>query len=105
TDVYAVAPGSAAVDFRDQPPGGTLDYVAAVRPQADTWASVHLPADPSDPCLPGLTRGEVASRAATGRLPAGARVLTTRGWDSPIDWLETVLVPVAVRGSVVFVAH
>jgi uncharacterized protein (TIGR03089 family) len=104
-DVYAVAPDSAAVGFRVDPPPGTLDYVAAVRPQEDKWPSVHLPAAPSDPGLPGLTRAEVAARAADVGLPIGARVLTTRTWNSPMDWLETVLAPVAVLGSVVLIAN
>jgi uncharacterized protein (TIGR03089 family) len=103
-DAFTIAPETAAVGFRGEPPAGTLDYVAAVRPQADKWPSVHLPAGPDDPGLPGLTRGEVA-RAAAGALPPGARVLTTRIWTSPTDWLETVLAPIAVQGSVVFVAN
>jgi uncharacterized protein (TIGR03089 family) len=104
-DVYAVAPSSAAVGFRGEPPGPALDYVAAVRPQADTWPSVHLVASPDDPCLPGMTRGEVATRAADSALPARARVLTTRAWTAPDDWIDAVLAPIAVGGSVVIVAN
>jgi uncharacterized protein (TIGR03089 family) len=104
-DVYAYAPESAAVGFRGAPPPGAQDYVAAVRPQADAWASVQLPAAEGDPGLPGLSRGEVAARAAASGLAAGARVLTTRAWASPADWIDTVLAPVAVGGSVVFVAN
>jgi uncharacterized protein (TIGR03089 family) len=104
-DVYAVAPASAAVGFRGEPPAPALDYVAAVRPQADTWPSVHLAATPDDPCLPGLTRGAVATRAAETGLTAGARVLTTRAWQSPDDWIDAVLAPIAVGGSVVIVAN
>jgi uncharacterized protein (TIGR03089 family) len=104
-DVYAFAPESAAVGFRGEPPAPALDYVAAVRPQADAWASVQMPAGPDDPCLPGLSRGEVAARAAATGLAPGARVLTTRTWASAGDWVDTVLAPIAVGGSVVFVTN
>jgi len=104
-EVFAVAPESAAVGFRDGPPAPALDYVAAVRPQEDKWPSVHLAAGPDDPALPGLTRGELAERAAGSGLAPGARVLTTRPWGGPDDWLAAVLAPVAVRGSVVLVAN
>jgi uncharacterized protein (TIGR03089 family) len=104
-DVYAVAPASAAVGFGGSPPAGALDYVTSVRPQEDKWPSVHLAGTPADPCLPGLTRGEVAARAADGRLATGARALTTRPWISPDDWIDAVLAPAAMRGSVVIVAN
>jgi uncharacterized protein (TIGR03089 family) len=104
-DVYAYAPESAAVGFRGEPPPPAVDYVASVRPQADAWASVQLPAGPGDPCLPGLSRGDVAARAAAAGLAAGARVLTTRTWASPDDWIDTLLAPIAAGGSVVFVAN
>ncbi|MDT4914943.1 MAG: hypothetical protein QOC66_4071, partial [Pseudonocardiales bacterium] len=104
-DVYAFAPTSAAVGFRPEPPAPAHDYVVAVRPQADTWAGVQMPAGPDDPCLPGLTRGEVAERAAAAGLAPGARVLTTRSWASPDDWIDTLLAPIAAGGSVVFVAN
>ena len=101
-DVYAIASGmAAAVGFRDAPPTGTSDYVAAVRPQADAWGAVRMPAAPQDACLPGLTRGEVVERA--GGLAPGARVLTTRSWATPQDWIETLLAPLAAGGSVVYV--
>jgi uncharacterized protein (TIGR03089 family) len=104
-DVYAFAPESAAVGFRGEPPAPALDYVASVRPQADAWASVQMPAGPHDPCLPGLSRGDVAARAAATGLAPGARVLTTRTWASVDDWIDTLLAPIAVGGSVVFVAN
>jgi uncharacterized protein (TIGR03089 family) len=104
-DVFAVAPASAAVGFRDDVPAQALDYVAAVRPQEDKWPGVHMPAVPTDPCLPGLSRGEVAERAASTGLPSGARVLTTRAWRSVEDWIETLLAPIAVGGSLVIVAN
>jgi uncharacterized protein (TIGR03089 family) len=104
-EVYAVAPSSAAVGFAGSAPEPAADYVTAVRPHEDKWPSVHMPASPDDPCLPGLTRGEVAARAADAGLAARARVLTTRGWNSPEDWIETLFAPLAVRGSLVIVAN
>jgi uncharacterized protein (TIGR03089 family) len=109
TDVYAIAPGSAAVGFRGAPPAGTEDYVAAVRPQADKWPSVQLTAGPDDPGLPGLSRGEAmdraAARAAELGLAAGGRLLSTHSWSGPDDWIDDVLAPLAVGGSVVFVVN
>jgi uncharacterized protein (TIGR03089 family) len=104
-DIYAVAPASAADGFGADAPGHTLDYVVSVRRQEDKWPTVHLAASPDDPCLPGLTRGAVAARAAETGLGPGARVLTTRAWESPDDWIATVLAPIAVGGSVVIVAN
>ena len=104
-DVFAIAPETAAVGLGGAEPPGTRDYVAAVRPQADAWAGVQLVAGPDDPCLPGLTRGDVVDRAAQFGLPDRARVLTTRDWLGPDDWLATVLAPLAVQGSVVFVRN
>lgn len=104
-DVYAIAPDSAAVGFGDAPPAPAADYVSAVRPQADTWPSVHMPASADDACLPGMTRGEVAARAVGGGLESRARVLTTRPWSSADDWLDAVLAPIAVGGSLVIVAN
>jgi uncharacterized protein (TIGR03089 family) len=103
-DVYAIAPDSAAVGFRDAAPGGALDYVSSVRPQADTWPTVQLTAGPDDPCLPGLTRGQAVERARAVGLAPRERLLTTRVWAGPDDWIETVLAPLAVGGSLVIVA-
>ena len=103
-DVYAVGSGlTAAVGFRDAPPAGTADYVAAVRPQADAWASVRMPGSVDDPCLPGLTRGEAIERA--GGLADGARVLTTRDWATPQDWIDTLFAALAAQGSLVYVRN
>jgi uncharacterized protein (TIGR03089 family) len=102
-EVYAISPDSAAVGFGTAVPDGVTDYVAAVRPHADAWAGVAMIATPADPCLAGLSRGEVVSRA--DGLPEGARLLSTRDWVEPDDWIDTVLAPVAARGSVVFVRN
>ncbi|WP_375480268.1 TIGR03089 family protein [uncultured Jatrophihabitans sp.] len=106
-DVFGIAPESpfAAVGFRGAAPEGVADYVLAVRPQADAWGSVAMPAGPDDPCLPGQARGEVAQRAAAAGLPPGARVLTTRDWTGPGDWVDTLLAPIAAGGSIVFVRN
>ena len=104
-EVYAVAPASAAVGFRGDPPAPAVDYVAAVRPHEDKWPSVFLPAGPDDPCLPGLSRAEVMARAAGAGLPAGGRLLTTHAWRGPQDWLATVLSPLAAGVSLVIVVN
>lgn len=102
-DVYAIAPDSAAEGFRGEVPAGALDYVSSVRPQEDKWPSVRLTAAPDDPCLPGLTRGRAVERARAVGLAPRERVLTTRSWSGPDDWIETVLAPLAVGGSLVIV--
>lgn len=106
-DVYCIAPTSAAFGLRGDVPSGALDYVLSVRPQPDAWASVHGQASADDPCWDGLTRGEVVdlahARAAELGLTAGARVLTARQWNGPADWVDTLLAPLAVGGSIVYV--
>jgi uncharacterized protein (TIGR03089 family) len=104
-EVYAVAPSSAATGFRGDAPLPAIDYVLAVRPQEDKWPSVHLSAGPDDPCLPGLTRGEVCAAAAGAGLPRGARVLVTKDWRGAEDWLRSLLAPLAVAGSLVIVRN
>lgn len=108
-DAYAVAPDSAAVGLREAVPAGVDDYVTAVRPQADKWPSVHLAAGDADPCLPGRTRAEVSAlagqRAAELGLAAGGRLLSTRAWAGAADWVDAVLAPLAVGGSVVLVRN
>ncbi|WP_375480861.1 TIGR03089 family protein [uncultured Jatrophihabitans sp.] len=108
-DVFAVATASAAVGFRGSEPEGTTDYVVAVRPQADAWAGVAMPAGPDDPCLPGLTRraaGTTAlARAGEIGLDTGGRLLTTRDWRGPAEWVDAVLAPLAVGGSLVVVRN
>ncbi len=104
-DVYAVAPKSAAVGFGSSAPGAALDYVTSVRPHEDKWPSVQLVGGPDDPCVPGRTRGEVATLAAASGLQPGARLLTTRSWAGADDWIDAVLAPIAANGSVVIVAN
>ncbi|TAM92904.1 MAG: TIGR03089 family protein [Jatrophihabitans sp.] len=107
-DRFLVAPGSARTGFGAAPvPDGAVDYVAAVRPHEDSWASVRFAAADGDPCWDGSSRAQAAARAreraAELGLAGGARVLCTRGWGGPADWLDTVFAPLAVGGSVVYV--
>jgi hypothetical protein len=108
-DVFCIAPQAAAFGLRDDVPAGVTDYVLAVRPQGDLWSSVRFGAGPADPCWDGLTRAEVAAlaqeRAAELGMAASARVLTARDWAGPSAWLDTLLAPLAVGGSVVYVRN
>jgi uncharacterized protein (TIGR03089 family) len=109
-DVYVIAPASARVGFGDEaPPGGANDYVTAVRPHEDKWPSVRLGAGPDDPAFAGRTRAEVSdwarSRAAELGLTEGARVLSTRDWAGPGDWIDTVVAPLVLGGSIVLVRN
>jgi uncharacterized protein (TIGR03089 family) len=103
-DTYAVALDSAARGFGGAPPAGTSDYVAAVRPQPDAWATVHSPASPADAALDGASRADVVARArvraAELGLATGARILVTHD-----DWLDALLVPLALEGSLVIVRN
>ena len=80
-----------------------FDFVAAVRPQADAWAGVQLAAGPDDACLPGLTRAQTVEQAAG--LAPGTRLLSTRDWNSPEDWIATLFAPLAAGGSLVLVRN
>jgi uncharacterized protein (TIGR03089 family) len=108
-DVFAIAPGSAAIGFPAGPPEGTQDYVAAVRPQADAWNAVRFGAGDGDPAIAGASRDEVAEQSATRAAELGfgrgARVLSAREWNGPPDWVDTLLAPLAVAGSVVYMRN
>ncbi|MCW2494294.1 TIGR03089 family protein [Jatrophihabitans sp.] len=108
-DVYCIAPASAAFGLRDAVPDGAQDFVLAVRPQGDSWAAVRPPATAADRCWSAASRGEVVAaardRAAELGLVAGARMLTDRTWTGPSDWLDTLIVPLVLGGSVVYVAN
>lgn len=108
-DVYAVASATAAVGFRDGAPEGTTDYVLAVRPQADAWAGVAMPAGPADPCLPDRDRAGVVAaaraRADAVGLVSGGRLLSTRDWAGPDDWIDALLAPLVVGASLVLVRN
>jgi hypothetical protein len=108
-DTYAISAEFAARGFGADAPTGTSDYVSGVRPQADAWAGVQFRAGDADPCLAERTRAEVVEtareRAEQVGLSAGARALTTRSWTRAADWIDTVLAPLAVGGSIVIVAN
>jgi uncharacterized protein (TIGR03089 family) len=108
-DVYAIAPDSAAVGLRDAVPADLSDYVTAVRPQPDAWTAVQLSADPKTPCVPGYTREATVSfarsRARDLGAPDGARLLTTRDWTGPADWIDTLFVALVAGGSLVIVRN
>jgi uncharacterized protein (TIGR03089 family) len=108
-DRFAIAVQRAAVGFAATDiPNDVHDYVAAVRPQADAWASVAFGATAADGWDDRYTRGELFAaareRAVALGLDAGARVLSTRAWTSPTDWLDALFAPLAAGGSVVYVA-
>lgn len=107
-DVYAVAAEAAARGFAGtSAPAGAVDYVTAIRPQNDVWSAVYPPATPDDPALDGVSRadlvGKAIARAAELGAASGARLITGRDWDSPDDWTDALLVPLAVSGSIVIV--
>jgi uncharacterized protein (TIGR03089 family) len=108
-DVYAVAPQHAASGFGMSAPAGTSDYVAAARPQADAWPSVRFGAGAADEFVDGSSRAEITeralARAAALGWGSGARVLSTRAWQGPADWLDCLFAPLAVGGSVVYIAN
>jgi uncharacterized protein (TIGR03089 family) len=108
-DLYAVAPESAAIGFGETGPAGATDFVVAVRPQADAWSTVHFGAGVGDVCLDGRSRGEVVEwarqRAAALGVERNARVLSTRSWGTPTDLVDTVLAPLVMGGSLVYVRN
>lgn len=105
-DVYVAAPGTLP---RSSPaaPAATADYVTAVRPQPDKWPTVHFPAGPADPALDGVSRADLVAKARARAeelaLSAGARVITAREWRSSAEWIDTLLAPLTVGGSLVIV--
>jgi len=108
-DVYVIAPDSAAVGLGAAVPTGVQDYVVAVRPQEDKWPGVRFDAAPGDVCIDGLSRAAVAAAARDRAIELGlarsARVLSTRDWNGYADWVDALLAPLAVGGSVVYVRN
>lgn len=105
-DVFALAlaPWGRGFDGGALPPEGAADFVVAVRPQPDAWASVRAPAGPHDPAFAGRSRTELVAAAralAVERgLTPGARVAVSDA--SPgADCPETVLAVLSVAGSLV----
>jgi uncharacterized protein (TIGR03089 family) len=97
-DVYSI----------DEAPG-IADYTTAVRPQPDKWPGVRLTAGANDPALDGRSRDAVVNeaRARADELGAqtGARLLTTRSWNSTSGLVDSLLVPLVIGGSVVYIAN
>jgi uncharacterized protein (TIGR03089 family) len=108
-DVFVIAPQAAAKGFGATPPPGTQDFVTAVRPQPDAWASVSPRAGDEVAAVDGLSRRELVEvardRAQALQLPTGARLLTTRPWLAATDWLDALVLPLVLGGSVVIVAN
>lgn len=92
----------------DSPPAGASDYVAAVRPQADAWASVHRSAGPGDRATDNLLRSELVdaarARASGLELVEGARVLVTDRSERRLSFVD-VLATLTVGGSLVLVRN
>jgi uncharacterized protein (TIGR03089 family) len=97
--------------FDGAPPDGSRDFPAEVRAQPDRYAGPPPPAD-----APALATGEgtVAAgelaevarrRAAELGLYEGDRLLTVAAWSTTVDWLDNLLVPLAVGASVVVCAN
>jgi uncharacterized protein (TIGR03089 family) len=106
-DVYAIALNTLTRSFAGGPPDGVADYVTAVRPQPDAWAAMHFPASPADPALDGVSRADLVAKAQARAgelgLPSAARIITSREWHGSDDWVDTLLAPLAVGGSLVIV--
>ncbi len=108
-DAYAVNLASMTRAFAGAPPDGSADYVAAVRPQPDAWGSVRFAGGPGDAAVDAMTRAEVVTaahaRATELGLAPGARVLYEQPWTGPANWIDALLAPLAVGGSLVLVTN
>jgi uncharacterized protein (TIGR03089 family) len=108
-DIFAINPVAAARGFGSESPAGAEDYVTSVRPQPDAWATVRFPASAGDPAINAASRADVvhdASRRALDMgLSDGGRLLSVRTWSTTADWLDALVAPLSVGGSVVLVAN
>ena len=107
-EVYALALAPWGQGFSGAPPAGSTDFVAAVRPQADAWATVRPAATPDDPALDGRPRSELVA-AATARagelgLTDGARLLVGERPDGGLEIVD-VLAALTVGGTVVLLRN
>ena len=106
-DVYALALAPWGRGFPGAPPAGSADFVAAVRPQPDAWASVRSPGGSDDAALDGLSRAELVGaardRAAELTLAGGARLLVGER-PGGVD-VVTLLAPLTVAGTLVLLRH
>ena len=103
-EVFALALATWGRGFDGRPPAGTQDFVVAVRPQADAWASVRSAGGPDDPALDGMTRAELVtaarSLASEFDLGVGARIAVDET-SAHAERPEVVLAALSVAGSVV----
>jgi uncharacterized protein (TIGR03089 family) len=106
-EVFALALQPWGQGYPADPPVGSTDFVAAVRPQPDTFAQVRPLADADVAAASGLTRAQLgelaAARAAELGLGPGGRLLLRDDRTAPGD-LPTWLAPLTVGGSLVLVA-
>ena len=109
-EVFALSLAPLGRGFAGGSPPGTRDYAHEVRIQGDRW--VAPPVSDGAPALETadgtVTAGDLVEialrRAAELGLVAGDRVLSTAAWDSPIGWVDGLLVPLAGGASMVLVA-
>jgi uncharacterized protein (TIGR03089 family) len=106
-EVFALALRQWGQGYPAEPPNGSRDFVAAVRPQPDKFAQVRPVADAVVAATPGVSRAELgeltAGRAADLGLGPGGRLLL-RDDRTATDDLPTWLAPLTVGGSLVLVA-
>jgi uncharacterized protein (TIGR03089 family) len=106
-DVYSVSLLSMARSA--EPPAGSSDYAASVRPQPDAWATVSAQTGPDGAALDGRSRALLAEDAVRAAQSAGldrqGRLLWTSRRLDGSDWVSALLAPIAVGGSTVLVRH
>jgi uncharacterized protein (TIGR03089 family) len=106
-EVFAVALQPWGQGYPADPPDGSTDFVAAVRPQPDRFAQVRALADADVAATSDVTRAQLgelaAGRAAGLGLGPGGRLLLRDDRMAPGD-LPTWLAPLTVGGSLVLVA-
>ncbi|MBM7790716.1 TIGR03089 family protein [Tenggerimyces flavus] len=107
-DTLALALRPLGGRFTTPLPAGVLDYGAEVPTYGDHFAP-YVPVAPSDLALAvdgtELTAADLVARATAVGLDAGARVLTTANPAAKDGYLDALLAPLAVRGSIVLVRN
>jgi uncharacterized protein (TIGR03089 family) len=85
---------------------GIQDFVTAVRPQPDVWATVRSQASDIDLCIGTLPHSAVVTqatkRAETEQIPRNARLLFKA---TSSDWLDNLALILAVGGSMVLMSN
>jgi uncharacterized protein (TIGR03089 family) len=86
------------------PPAGALDYAAVVPGQPDIFRP-YAPVADIAPAVADRSGAELVAAArksaADQSISAGDRVLTTRPWNGPTDWIDNLLAPLAAGASIV----